>query len=294
MGAGGREFESRHSDHKKSPAASRRAFLLSDLPRLTADVGENAAVGVQDLTVHEVGGVGGQEDAGADHIFRVAPAARRGLGGDELVEGVTAAVGLDLTQRGGLGGGDIARTHAVALDVVLAVLGGDVLGQHLEGALCGGVGGDGLAAQLAHHGADVDDLSLLLFHHVGQDSLGAVERTAHMDVDDPHEVGVAHLDHRHPLHQAGIVDQNVHRADLGLDLRHHRVDGVLVGDVCGIAVSVNAGGFISGHALLKAGLGRAVEADGGTALGHTLCDGEADAVRTAGDEGDPALQIESR
>ena len=37
-----------------------------------------------------------------------------------------------------------------------------------------------------------------------------------MDVDDPHEVGVAHLDHRHPLHQAGIVDQNVHRADLGL------------------------------------------------------------------------------
>jgi hypothetical protein len=59
-------------------------------------------------------------------------------------------------------------------------------------------------------------------------------------------------------------------------------------------VSFNAGGFISSQALLKAGLGRAVEADGGTALGHTLCDGEADAVRTAGDEGDLALQIESR
>ena len=54
------------------------------------------------------------------------------------------------------------------------------------------------------------------------------------------------LDHRHPLHQAGVVDQDVHRADLGLDLRHHRVDGVLVGDVCGIAVSVNAGSLIRG------------------------------------------------
>lgn len=75
------------------------AFLLSDLLRLTADVGENAAVGVQNLAVHEVGGVGGQEDAGADHIFRVAPAARRGLGGDELVEGVTAASGR--TSRSG-------------------------------------------------------------------------------------------------------------------------------------------------------------------------------------------------
>ena len=115
--------------------------------------------------------MGGQKDAGADHIFRVAPASRRGLGGDELVEGVTAASGLDLTQRGGLGGGDVAGAHAVALDVVLAVLGGDVLGQHLEGALCGGVGGDGLAAQLAHHGADVDDLALVLFHHIRQDSL---------------------------------------------------------------------------------------------------------------------------
>ena len=66
------------------PVQSRRAFLLSDLLGLTADIGEDAAVGVQNLAVHKVGGVGGQEDAGADHIFRVAPASRRGLGGDEL------------------------------------------------------------------------------------------------------------------------------------------------------------------------------------------------------------------
>ena len=50
-----------------------------------------------------------------------------------------------------------------------------VLGQHLQRALGGGVGRDGLAAQLAHHGADVDDLARALFHHVGQHGLRAVE-----------------------------------------------------------------------------------------------------------------------
>lgn len=75
---------------------------------LAADVSQNAAVGVQDLTVHKVGSVACKEHAGAHHVVRLTPAACGGLGGDELVEGVTAAVGLDLTQRGGLGGGDIA------------------------------------------------------------------------------------------------------------------------------------------------------------------------------------------
>ena len=60
----------------------------------------------------------------------------------------------------------------------LAVLGGNVLGQHLQTALGSGVGGNRLAAQLAHHGADVDALALALFHHVRQNGLGAVEGTA--------------------------------------------------------------------------------------------------------------------
>ena len=55
-------------------------------------------------------------------------------------------------------------------------------------ALGGSIGRHGLAAQLAHHGADVDDLALALGDHVGQNGLGAVEGTAHMHVDDPHEI----------------------------------------------------------------------------------------------------------
>ena len=68
---------------------------------------------------------------------------------------LTTSVGLTLAQGCGLRGGDVAGSDAVALDVVLAVLGGDVLGQHLQAALGCSVGGDGLTAQLAHHGADV-------------------------------------------------------------------------------------------------------------------------------------------
>ena len=69
---------------------------------LAADVSQNAAVGVQDLTVHKVGSVACKEHAGAHHILRVAPAAGRGLGADEGVEGVTAAVRLGLAQGSGL------------------------------------------------------------------------------------------------------------------------------------------------------------------------------------------------
>ena len=54
---------------------------------LAADVSQNAAVGVQDLTVHKVGSVACKEHAGAHHVVRLTPAACGGLGGDELVEG---------------------------------------------------------------------------------------------------------------------------------------------------------------------------------------------------------------
>lgn len=70
--------------------------------RLLADVGQDAAVHVEDQAVDEVGSFGSQEDGGAAQVLGFAPAAGRGLGDDELVEGMTGTVGLDLTQRSGL------------------------------------------------------------------------------------------------------------------------------------------------------------------------------------------------
>ena len=62
---------------------------------LLADVGEDAAVNVEDQAVDEVGSLGGEEHGGAAQILGFAPALSRGLGNDELVERMTAAVGLD-------------------------------------------------------------------------------------------------------------------------------------------------------------------------------------------------------
>ena len=82
---------------------------------------------------------------------------------------------LPLAQGRGLRRFDIARPDAVALDVAGAVFGADVAREHLQAALGRGVGGNGLAAQLGHHGADVDDFAVALLDHCGDDGLGADE-----------------------------------------------------------------------------------------------------------------------
>ena len=45
-------------------------------PRLLADVGQDAAVNVQDQAVDEVGSLGGEEDSGAAQVFARAPNVR--------------------------------------------------------------------------------------------------------------------------------------------------------------------------------------------------------------------------
>ena len=97
-------------------------FEVLYLLGLLADVSQDAAISVQDLAVDKVGSMGGQEHAGANHVLGDAPAACGGLGADEGIEGMAAAIGLDLAQGSGLSGGNLARAHAVALDVVLAAL----------------------------------------------------------------------------------------------------------------------------------------------------------------------------
>ena len=51
---------------------------------LLADVGQNAAIDVQDQAIDKVRSLGCQEDSGSAQILCLAPAACRGLGNDEL------------------------------------------------------------------------------------------------------------------------------------------------------------------------------------------------------------------
>ena len=73
--------------------------------RLLADVGEDAAVDIQNVAVDEVGCIGSEEHCRTHEVVSGAPAGCRSLCNDELIEGMTAAVGLALAQRSGLRSG---------------------------------------------------------------------------------------------------------------------------------------------------------------------------------------------
>ena len=70
--------------------------------RLLADVGQDAAVNVQNQAVDEIGSFRCQEDSGAAQVLGVAPACSGSLGNDELVKRMAAAVRLGLAQGSGL------------------------------------------------------------------------------------------------------------------------------------------------------------------------------------------------
>ena len=91
---------------RKAADTAQKCRIWKTLLRLLADVSQDAAVNVQDEAVDEVGSGRSQEDSGSAQILSLAPAACGGLGDDEAVEGVTAAVGLTLAQRCGLRGSD--------------------------------------------------------------------------------------------------------------------------------------------------------------------------------------------
>ena len=239
------------------------------------------------MAVYEVAGVGSEEHGGTHEVRGVAPAGSGGLSDDELVEGMSGHA-----QGRGLGGLDIAGADAVALDVVLAVLGADVAGEHLEAALGAGVGGNGLAAQFAHHGADVDDLAVAFFDHLGDDGLADDEGGVQVHVDDLAEIRRAHLAHGDAFDDARVVDQNIDDADFFLDLVGERLHGGLIGHVADIALGGDAKLGVGGKSLVDQLLIDIVEHDLRARLMERGGNGETDAVAGAGDPRDFAFQRE--
>lgn len=136
-------------------------FLL----RLFANVCQNTAIDIQNVSVYGVGGIGGKEYCGACKLIGFEPAACGRLCADERIEGMARAIGLAFAQGRRLGSGDVAGTYGVALNVVAAVFRADVAGEHFKSALGCGICRNGLPAQFAHHGADVYYLAVTLFYH---------------------------------------------------------------------------------------------------------------------------------
>ena len=88
--------------------------------RLLANVCQDAAIYVENVAVNEVAGIAGEEHGRTHEVFGSAPTSGRGFGKDELVERMTAAIGLQFAQRSCLRRGNVARADAVALYVASA------------------------------------------------------------------------------------------------------------------------------------------------------------------------------
>ena len=101
---------------------------------LFSDVSQDTAVYVKYMSVYEVGSIGCQEYSRSLQICGVSPTCGRSLCNNELIEGMSASIRLDFTQGRSLGCGNIAGPNAVALNVVFAIFGCNISGEHLQTA----------------------------------------------------------------------------------------------------------------------------------------------------------------
>ena len=150
------------------------------------------------------------------------------------------SVGLTFTEWCGLGSGDVARPDAVTLDVVFAVFRSDVACEHLESALGSRIGRDGFASQFAHHGADVDDFSVSLADHAGDDCLGDDERGVQVDVDHLAEFCGRHFAHGDAFDDSGVVHQNVDGSHFLFHAGDESLHRFLVGHVAHVSVGLDS------------------------------------------------------
>ena len=78
-------------------------------------------------------------------------------------------------------------------------------------------------------GTDGDHAAELALAHAGPDRVGHVEDAREVGVDDLFPLLRGHLVEHAVAGDAGVVDEDLDRAELGLDLGHARLAGVVIG-----------------------------------------------------------------
>jgi hypothetical protein len=134
---------------------------------------------------------------------------------------------------------------------------------------------------------DGDDPAATASDHAGQDSPGAQERAAQVDIyASPPLVAVDLPDRPTWPKDTGVVHQQDHQAKLLLDLAYHLRNGLLICHVCRNGDGASARLFDEGYRLSQL-VGRAGnDSHGRTRPGQTLRDCTPNAPSTAGHDGD--------
>ncbi len=154
--------------------------------------------------------------------------------GDDRLGDVLRLQHLDrprLRQAGAELGVDDRRHHAGDLDVRVAKLGADRLGDADDEVLGAAIGGAAGKAGLAGLRGEVDDVAGAAPLHPRERQLHPVHDPVHVDVDHPLRGRVVLLDEPAQRHDPGVVDEHVERAEPLLDLVEKALERVAPGDV---------------------------------------------------------------
>jgi hypothetical protein len=125
----------------------------------------------------------------------------------------------------------VAGRDGVDRDALGRALLGQGLGEAVDAGLGGGVVDLAVLAGLAVDGADVDDAPEAALAHASMHRVSTVEAGAEVGVDDLVPLLVGHLVHGAVAGDAGVVDQDVDRPEVLLDLGDAGCDRVVVADV---------------------------------------------------------------
>ena len=130
-------------------------------------------------------------------------------------------------------GADVAGRDGVDGDALLRDLERERLGEAVHARLRRRVVGLAERALRAVHRRDVDDAAPVALDHAVDDLLAHVEQAVEVGPHDRVPVDLVHLLEGHVARDAGVVDQDVDRADLALHLGDRARARVDVGDVAG-------------------------------------------------------------
>ncbi len=248
--------------------------------------GGDAAVDEQGLAGDVAAGFRGEEDDGAVEVVGGAGAAER----DAFDE--RADPGLVFVEDLVLRGFEPSGGEAVDGDAVRAPVVGEAHGELADAAAAGAVGREAGVAKDAGDGADVDDAAVAALDHTAGDGLGDEEAAAQVGVED--EVPVVPGDVESGLADvaAGIVDEDVNRAEGGFGFFGEALDAGGVADVefqrDGAAAEGVDLGFEVGECFAAAAGEDEVGSGAGEGAGEVL----AEAAAGSGDEGDLAGEVE--
>ncbi len=143
------------------------------------------------------------------------------------------------------------RHHVADVDVRAhqAQLAAHRLGEPDDGVLGGGVGGAPGRAELAGLRGDVHDVPAIARHHPLERQLRPKDDTVQVDVDHAPRGQVVLVDEAAEVHDAGVVDEHVHRSELLFGAVEEGAERRAVADVEWQSDGARAqlGGGLAGH-----------------------------------------------